>query len=134
METALAEPAGDAMRDALALAARTGQRAAFVIRGEPLAHALTRRLRYRPDERELIEELLRLIGVELPDLAPLTARECALLRLLPAKLSAHEIGAELGITENTVRTHLRNLYRKLDVSTRAAAVERARTHGLLAGR
>ncbi len=62
---------------------------------------------------------------------PLTDREVAVLRLLPSTLSLREIGAELGVSPNTVKTHAQAIYRKLDVSNRHDAVERGRDTGLL---
>jgi LuxR family transcriptional regulator, maltose regulon positive regulatory protein len=63
--------------------------------------------------------------------APLTERETRVLRYLPSNLSAREIADELYLSSNTVRTHQRHLYRKLDVHTRSQAVARARALGLL---
>ena len=63
---------------------------------------------------------------------PLTDRELAVLRFLPTNLSANDIGRELYLSVNTVKTHMRRLYAKLDVHTRAEAVERGRALGLLA--
>jgi DNA-binding CsgD family transcriptional regulator len=63
--------------------------------------------------------------------APLTAGETRVLRYLPSHLSAPEIADELYLSSNTVRTHLRHLYRKLDVHTRSQAIARARALGLL---
>jgi LuxR family transcriptional regulator, maltose regulon positive regulatory protein len=65
--------------------------------------------------------------------APLTERELAVLRLLPTRLSTREISDELYVSVNTVRTHVRAIYRKLEVTTRAEAVAHARRLGLLAG-
>ena len=62
---------------------------------------------------------------------PLNERELTVLRFLPTNLSAAEIGSELFLSVNTVKTHMRKLYAKLDVHTRAEAVERAAL-GLLA--
>lgn len=62
---------------------------------------------------------------------PLTQGETRVLRYLPSNLSAREIAAELFLSLNTVKTHQRHLYRKLDVRSRSQAVERARTLGLL---
>jgi LuxR family maltose regulon positive regulatory protein len=62
---------------------------------------------------------------------PLTPREAAVLRLLPTQLSLREIAAELYVSHNTVKSHSRALYRKLDVSTREEAVQTARGSGLL---
>ena len=47
-------------------------------------------------------------------------------------MSAPEIGAELYLSANTVKTHLRHLYRKLGAHSRHEAVQRARAIGLLA--
>ena len=64
-------------------------------------------------------------------LDPLTDREVAVLRLLPSTLSLREIGTELGVSPNTVKTHTQAIYRKLDVSNRHDAVERGRDTGFL---
>jgi LuxR family transcriptional regulator, maltose regulon positive regulatory protein len=65
-------------------------------------------------------------------LEPLTERELAVLRFLPTNLSAGDIGSELFLSVHTVKTHMRKLYAKLDVHTRAEAVQRGRALGLLA--
>jgi LuxR family transcriptional regulator, maltose regulon positive regulatory protein len=62
---------------------------------------------------------------------PLTARETAVLRLLPSDLSLRAIGASLFVSHNTVKTHTRTLYRKLAATTRDEAVIAAREAGLL---
>jgi LuxR family maltose regulon positive regulatory protein len=61
----------------------------------------------------------------------LTKRELAVLHLLPSWLSNQEMAHELYVSVNTVRTHLQAIYRKLQVTTRAQAVARARQLGLL---
>jgi LuxR family maltose regulon positive regulatory protein len=61
----------------------------------------------------------------------LTAREQAVLLLLPSGLSAREIGSELGISHETIKTHTRSIYRKLGASSRRDAVARARELELL---
>jgi LuxR family maltose regulon positive regulatory protein len=53
------------------------------------------------------------------------------LRLLPSHRSYRGIGEELAVTVNTVKFHVQAIYRKLGVSNRAEAVERARTLGLI---
>jgi DNA-binding CsgD family transcriptional regulator len=55
----------------------------------------------------------------------LTPRQNDLLRLLAAGYTNTQIARRLGITEGTVRTHLENIYEKLGVSSRTAAVTRA---------
>jgi LuxR family maltose regulon positive regulatory protein len=62
---------------------------------------------------------------------PLTEREESVLRLLRGALSLREIGQELFLSANTVKTHTRAIYRKLGASTRAEAVERGYEAGLL---
>jgi LuxR family maltose regulon positive regulatory protein len=57
--------------------------------------------------------------------------ELAVLRLLATDSSMREIGAELFISSNTVRSHTRALYRKLGVGQRADAVARGQALGLL---
>jgi DNA-binding CsgD family transcriptional regulator len=63
----------------------------------------------------------------------LTESETRVLRYLPTHLGVPEIAAELYLSANTVRTHLRHLYRKLDAHSRQEAVQRARAIGLLTG-
>ncbi len=55
---------------------------------------------------------------------PLTDRELGVLRLLPGMLSNSEIADELFISVNTVKVHLKTLYRKLDAANRRSAVRR----------
>jgi LuxR family maltose regulon positive regulatory protein len=61
----------------------------------------------------------------------LTAREQAVLGLLTSGLSAREIGDELGVSRNTIKTHTKSLYRKLGATGRRQAVARGRQLGLL---
>jgi len=57
---------------------------------------------------------------------PLSARERDVLRLLATDLSGPELARELIVSLNTVRTHTKNIYTKLGVNSRQAAVRRAR--------
>ncbi|WP_420124446.1 LuxR C-terminal-related transcriptional regulator [Nakamurella sp.] len=61
----------------------------------------------------------------------LTERELVIVRYLPTMLKASEIAADLFVSVNTVKAHLRSIYRKLDATNRREAVERARAQGLL---
>jgi LuxR family maltose regulon positive regulatory protein len=61
----------------------------------------------------------------------LTGRELEVLRVLRSPLSLREVGATLYVSQNTVKTHTRAIYRKLRVSTREQAVARARELHLL---
>lgn len=62
---------------------------------------------------------------------PLTERELTILRYLQSILSNTEIAVELSLSVNTVKTHVRNIYRKLDAARRRDAVRRARELHLL---
>jgi LuxR family transcriptional regulator, maltose regulon positive regulatory protein len=62
----------------------------------------------------------------------LSDAELRVVRYLPSNLSASEIAAELFVSANTVRTHMRHIYSKLDAHSRSEAVARARELGLLA--
>ena len=64
-------------------------------------------------------------------LHPLTSRELDVLRYLPTRLSNIDIGARLRISQNTVKTHLKDIYRKLRVSSRNEAVVVAVRLGVL---
>ncbi len=61
----------------------------------------------------------------------LTQRELSVLRYLPSELSQREIAGELYVSLNTVKTHCKAIYRKLDVEGRKPAVQAARELGLL---
>ena len=54
-----------------------------------------------------------------------------MLRLLATELSGPEIAGHLYISLNTLRTHTKHIFQKLDVNTRRAAVRRATELGLL---
>jgi LuxR family transcriptional regulator, maltose regulon positive regulatory protein len=72
---------------------------------------------------------------EAPPLSePLSEAELRVVRYLSSNLKATEIAAELCVSANTVRTHLRHIYAKLDAHSRTEAVSRARRLGLLAPR
>jgi DNA-binding CsgD family transcriptional regulator len=62
---------------------------------------------------------------------PLSPAELRVLRMLPAETSTREIAERLYISRETVRAHLKHIYRKLGVHDRAAAVRRGRDLGVL---
>jgi LuxR family transcriptional regulator, maltose regulon positive regulatory protein len=64
----------------------------------------------------------------------LSDAELRVVRYLPSNLTAAEIAAELVVSANTVRTHMRHIYAKLDAHSRSEAVARARELGLVAPR
>jgi DNA-binding NarL/FixJ family response regulator len=63
--------------------------------------------------------------------ADLTARELEILRLVASGASNSQVALELWVTEQTVKFHLSNTYRKLEVANRTEAAHYAHTHGLL---
>ena len=68
-----------------------------------------------------------------PLVEPLSQRELEVLRLLATDRTGPEIAGELYVSLNTLRTHTKRIFTKLDVKTRAAAVRSAREHSLLDG-
>ena len=61
---------------------------------------------------------------------PLTRRETQVLKRLAEFCSNEEIAADLVLSLNTVKTHMRSLFQKLSVTRRADAVRRGRALGL----
>jgi LuxR family maltose regulon positive regulatory protein len=125
---------------ALEVAETTGLLWPFVEAGRRMEGLLKRQIRHGTAHRAVVGELLDAFADRAPArhsvaplLEPLSDREQAILRYLPTTLSNREIAAELFVTTNTVKTHLRSIYRKLDVARRREAVERARDLRLLSG-
>jgi DNA-binding NarL/FixJ family response regulator len=65
------------------------------------------------------------------DPLPLTAREIEILRLVASGATSGDIGRRLWVTEQTVKFHLRNIYRKLGVANRTEASHLAHVRGLV---
>lgn len=80
----------------------------------------------KPRPGATTEDKMRQVMVE-----PLSERELEILRLLEGSLNTPEIARELYISVGTVRTHIKNIYRKLDASRRTEAVQHAREMGLI---
>jgi LuxR family transcriptional regulator, maltose regulon positive regulatory protein len=68
-----------------------------------------------------------------PPAEELSPTELKVLRYLPTNLSRPEIASELSVSVNTISTHLRSIYAKLQVRDRSSAVQRARDLRLLSG-
>jgi LuxR family maltose regulon positive regulatory protein len=81
---------------------------------------------YAPVVAELIDALEAASPPPPGLLEPLSERERDVLRLLPTMLPNTEIAGELFVSVNTVKTHVKSIYRKLEVSSRREAVARAR--------
>ncbi len=136
-DRAAGEPlaAAEALDRALALAEREPFRHAFLLNGPAVRELLELQAREGTAHPALLEVLLDGVGQGPGSGAtlaePLTEREQRILRYLPTMLTNAEIGAEVFVSLNTVKTHLRSIYRKLEANGRADAVERARRLGLL---
>ena len=65
------------------------------------------------------------------EIEQLSPSELRVLRYLPTNLSRPEIASELSVSVNTVNTHIRNIYAKLQAQDRSSAVRRARERRLL---
>lgn len=132
-----ADEAHRALEQALAQAVPDGVRRPFAddaARARPL---LTRHLKRDTQHAAFVAELLDHIEDARPApearlAAPLTERERVVLGYLPTAMTAAEIAGALTVSEATIRTHLRHIYEKLDVSGRRDAVRRARELRLLA--
>jgi LuxR family transcriptional regulator, maltose regulon positive regulatory protein len=129
------QAASEALDRALALAEREPFRHAFLLNGPAVRELLELQAREGTAHPALLEVLLDGVGQGPVNGAapaePLTEREQRILRYLPTMLTNAEIGAEVFVSLNTVKTHLRSIYRKLEANGRADAVERARRLGLL---
>jgi LuxR family transcriptional regulator, maltose regulon positive regulatory protein len=97
-------------------------------------------LKRRPELGTLVDEALELRTRISAECAPdaqgassLTAAELRLLPMLATHLSFPEIGAEMFLSPNTVKSQAGSIYRKLGVSSRHQAVTRSRELGLLEG-
>jgi DNA-binding CsgD family transcriptional regulator len=89
-----------------------------------VAHAIAALLRReRPDQAAPVTEApAPVANVVSLDAAELTPRETEVLKALVSGARSSQIAAQLGITERTVKSHLANIYQKLGVDSRSAAV------------
>ncbi len=127
-----------AIERALELAEPDGVMLQFTL--APVRDLLERHPRHRTRHAALLATILGVLagrapqrrGAVEPLREDLSEAELRVLRYLPSNLTAPEIAAELYVSANTVRTHMRRIYAKLDAHSRGAAVARARDLGLLA--
>jgi LuxR family maltose regulon positive regulatory protein len=114
----------------------------FTHTGPEVSRILRRAIRQGTAHRWLAGSLLAVLdgregreGHETRELLdPLSTRETVILRYLPTLLSNQEIAGELFVSVNTVKTHLKSIYRKLGVSDRREAVRIAREMRLVGSR
>jgi LuxR family maltose regulon positive regulatory protein len=125
---------------ALDLAEPEGARGPFLDAGPEIAELLRGLVRSGTAHRWLVGTLLAALSgradhgrAEPHELVePLSAKEEIVLRYLPTLMSNQEIAAELFVSVNTVKTHLKSIYRKLGAAHRRDAVRRARELRLIA--
>ena len=127
-----------AIEAALSQAEPEGIRRPFLSAGRGVRELLADHLRKGVTHRWFASELVRsldgtdgarVVPAEL--LEPLSSRESEVLRFLPTMMSNADIASELFVSVNTVKTHVKSIYRKLDVTRRQDAVRRARQLHLL---
>ena len=119
------------LAEALVLGERLGVVRPFAL-AAPLSAGLLRSSLPPVTTRPFAERLaaaFAVVHVEVP--APLSERELAVLALLPSLLSGREIAHELTVSVNTVKSHIRSIYRKLGVSNRRDAVRQAQGRNLI---
>ena len=123
---------------AVALAEPEGYVRVVADEGPPMA-ALLRLAAQQRNGSTYLRRLLAAIvppasreAVDQPLIEPLSERELDVLRLLESELGGPDIARELTVSLATVRTHTANIYAKLGVNNRRAAVRRATEIGLLA--
>jgi LuxR family maltose regulon positive regulatory protein len=122
---------------AVALAEPEGYVRVFVDEGPPMAGLL--KLAAQPRDASTYVRRLLAAAVtpaarapaDQPLIEPLSERELDILRFLESDLDGPEIARELTVSLATVRTHTRNIYAKLGVNNRRAAIRRAAELGLL---
>jgi LuxR family transcriptional regulator, maltose regulon positive regulatory protein len=131
-----------ALERALTLAEPEGYVRVFAGEGPPMA-SLLRRVAKQRTASDWVRRLLHAgsraggtpAGRATPGgqrlVEPLSERELAVLRLLSSDLDGPDIARELTVSLNTLRTHTRNIYAKLGVNSRRAAVRQAAELNLL---
>ena len=111
----------------------------FVDEGPPMADLL-KALESSPPHPGYLDELIAAATTITPRrstpsrlIDPLSERELDVMRLLGGDLAGPEIARRLSISLNTLRTHTKNVYSKLGVSGRRAAMQRAHELDLIPG-
>lgn len=146
------EEARDKLKQALALTNQTGMIGNFLIDGAKVGHVLekliqrgelgdlerhraqqlmkeistTQRSRSVHFDEEFVEKLINHPNIpELVRTSPLTQREWQVLGLIYSGFSNEQIAQELDVAGTTIKTHIRNLYQKLNIANRKEAVHTA---------
>ncbi len=131
--------AAELLEQALALAETGTALRPFLDAGPPVRSAITVLVPPTSGSARFAAAVLERFDTQLPRIrqgpgqadAPLTDSELAVLRFLPSHMTNQEIAEALFLSINTVKTHLRSVYRKLGVASRRAAIAQGRRLGLL---
>jgi LuxR family maltose regulon positive regulatory protein len=127
----------DQLGRAVTLAAREGIRRPFFAMAGSRLDALLQRLQLFGGDTPFLEQIISDTRastrrpIALAAAHGLSERQTEVLRYLPTMLTAAEIAADLGVSVNTVKAHMRAIYRKLDAARRSEAVALARERGIL---
>ncbi len=146
------EKARDLLKDALAMTNQTGMLGNFLVDGAKIGHILdklntknelgdlerhraqqllkdistTQRSRSVHFDEEFVEKLVNHPNIpELVRTSPLTQREWQVLGLIYSGFSNEQIAQELDVAGTTIKTHIRNLYQKLNIANRKEAIKTA---------
>ncbi|EED28550.1 transcriptional regulator, LuxR family protein [Vibrio sp. 16] len=146
------EKARDRLKQALALTNQTGMLGNFLVDGAKIGHILeklnnknelgdlerhraqqllkdistTQRSRSVHFDGEFVEKLVNHPNIpELVRTSPLTQREWQVLGLIYSGFSNEQIAQELDVAGTTIKTHIRNLYQKLNIANRKEAIKTA---------
>ena len=138
------EKAYTVLTEGMKIAASQNVRRLFLNEGEKMGFFLQEYLHqgFDKSQDQFVEILLEDFGliqnvhsnVDLDQtilVEPLSERELEVLTLLPSQLSSTELASEMQVSVNTLRTHLKNIYQKLGVHSRHAAIEKARSLKLI---
>ncbi|MGC9669972.1 LuxR C-terminal-related transcriptional regulator [Planosporangium sp. 12N6] len=131
--------AGRVVERALHLANAAGLREPFLVNAPLARDLLVTHLTAGTGYANVVTDVTGAVAVDRPATAaarpagiePLTERELIVLRHLRSMMSTTEIASLLCVSANTVKTHVKNVYRKLGVGRRRDAIRRAQEVGLI---
>ena len=119
------------MKSALELVEETGA-IEFLLRQHNLTHIILKAFPAKPNafQENLVKKLAERVSFHNSNVMtglpiPLSKREIEILTLLATGKKIREIGEKLNISMNTMKTHVKSIYRKLDVDSRDGAIQKA---------
>jgi ATP/maltotriose-dependent transcriptional regulator MalT len=127
----------DEMKKALEIGSRVGARETFVRQSDQMGNLILKIAGLNPtlyleDLATAVADQMKSKNSKVSDFSsPLTKRELEVLRHLSTERPISSIAATLHISHNTMKTHLKNLYRKMGVDGRVSAVEKAKSNYIL---